>query len=281
MSPSAAATPLPPREEAAWDEAAGAGPIVAVAAHDGHEVRPSLLPWLAITPEERRREEDPGTGAWARLAPTHLVARRSRFEVDLNRAPEKAVYRLPRDAWGLRVWRDELPEAEIEASLAIHTRFHARLREILDRKIAEEGGFVLLDIHSYNHRRSGADEPPADPAENPEIDLGTESIDRARWGALVDRFAADLRAAPGRAALDVRENVKFQGGHLPRSTNARAGGRGVAIAVELRKSYMDEWSGAIDPARAARLGDALRATFRGLEESLRARLGPAAGSRGR
>ena len=32
-------------------------------------------------------------------------ARRSRFEVDLNRPREEAVYRVPEDCWGLDVWR--------------------------------------------------------------------------------------------------------------------------------------------------------------------------------
>lgn len=270
MSRGAPATP-----DREWEEAVGTGPIVAVAAHDGHALRPSLRALCALTDEERRREEDPGTGAWARLAPTWLVALRSRYEVDLNRAPESAVYRSAKEAFGREPWRGVLPEAELEASRATHRRFHARLRELLGRKVAEEGGFVLLDIHSYNHRRDGATAPPADPERNPEIDLGTKSLDRGRWGALVERFIADLRAA---GPLDVRENVKFGGGHLPRSTNADLGERGVAIAVEFRKSYMDEWTGAIDAARATALGEALRATFHGLAESLRARVGPPAGS---
>jgi N-formylglutamate amidohydrolase len=264
-----------------WDEAVGAGPIVALAVHEGHEVRPSLLPRFAITPEERRREEDPGTGSWAALAPTFLIARRSRFEVDLNRPPERAVYRTPGEAWGLAVWREEPPAAELAASRALHARFFARLGEILDRKVAEEGGFVLLDLHSYNHRRDGRDAPPADPAANPEVNLGTGTLDRARWGALVDRCLADLRTQRSIPGLDVRENVKFRGGWVAQWTNARHRERGVALAIEFKKTYLDEWSGVIDPERAERLGGALCASFPGLEESLRARLAPPAGSRGR
>jgi cardiolipin synthase A/B len=46
---------------------------------------------------------DPFTAQLARVAPTRLIALRSRFEVDLNRPRERAVYRGPADAWGLEV----------------------------------------------------------------------------------------------------------------------------------------------------------------------------------
>ncbi len=59
--------------------------------------------------------------------------------------------------------------------------------------------------------------PPADEAENPQVNVGTGTMDRARWAPVVDRFIADLRAYdfPG-GRLDVRENVKFRGGHFSR-----------------------------------------------------------------
>ena len=45
-----------------WDLIIGDGPVVATAIHDGHQIRDSLLPHLAISEDERRREEDPMTG---------------------------------------------------------------------------------------------------------------------------------------------------------------------------------------------------------------------------
>ena len=47
-------------------------------------------------------------------------------------------------------------------------------------------------MHSYNHCRENR--TPADPAQNPEINVGTGTVDRARWGHVVERFLADLRA---------------------------------------------------------------------------------------
>jgi hypothetical protein len=37
------------------------------------------------------------------VAPTHIIVTRSRFEVDLNRPRDKAVYRCAADAWNLDV----------------------------------------------------------------------------------------------------------------------------------------------------------------------------------
>ena len=42
-----------------------------------------------------------------------------------------------------------------------------------------------------------------------------------------------------------------------------------ALAVELKKTFMDEWTGVPDDARIETLAAALEATFAGLEDSLR------------
>ena len=86
------------------------GPLIAVALHAGHGVRENLLPQFAISDADRLREEDPGTDLLASIAPTTIISHISRFEHDLNRPREKAVYQRPEDAWGLTVWRDPLPD---------------------------------------------------------------------------------------------------------------------------------------------------------------------------
>lgn len=260
-----------------WSERQGDGPLVAVAVHAGSAVRPSLHDHLALDAAGRLREEDPFTDRWAHLAPTWLVGERSRFEVDLNRPPERAVYRSPEDAWGLEVWNKAIPEGEVDLSLALHADFYRRLGEILDEKVERYGGFVLLDLHSYNHRRESPEGPAADPAANPEVNLGTGTLDRGRWGELIDRFIADLADSGAVPGGDVRENVKFRGGQVPLWTHTRYPERGVALAVEFKKTFMDEWSGAPDEGRIAALSGALRSTFPGLLASLRRVIGDRGG----
>ncbi len=255
-----------------WDESRVPGPLVAVAIHAGHQVRPEVASLLALDEEERLREEDPFTDLWTRVAPTRLVATHSRFEVDLNRPRERAVYVEPEDAWGLRVWKERPHDDLIERSLQRYDAFYARLGGLLDEAVEEWGGFVLLDLHSYNHRREGPDAPAADSGENPEVNVGTGTMDRARWSGVVDRFLHELRAAEAWGGeADVRENVKFRGGNLSRWVHETWPRTGCALAVELKKTFMDEWTGTADFGRIDVVRRALLATVPGLLEELNRR----------
>jgi hypothetical protein len=69
--------------------------------------------------------------------------------------------------------------------------------------------------------------------------------------------------------LDVRTNVKFRGGHMPRWINARYKDSGCAIAVEMKKIYMDEWSGVLDEGITASIGTILHAAAESVREELR------------
>ena len=255
-----------------WLHETGDGPIVAVAVHDGHEVREEVGELLALSSEERLREEDPFTGEWATaVAPTRVLARRSRFEVDLNRPREEAFYRTPDDAWGMNVWKQPPSDGLMQRSLEDHDTFYAFLRERLEEVERRSGKFVVLDLHSYNHRREGPDGPPADPAKNPQVNVGTGTMDRSRWAPLVDRFISDLGSYdfPG-GRLDVRENVKFVGRAIPRFVHETFPKTGCAIAVEFKKFFMDEWSGRLDRKLHAGIVSALQSTIPGLLETLHA-----------
>jgi N-formylglutamate deformylase len=246
------------------------GPVVATAIHDGHGLRPEVAGRLAIDEATRLREEDPYTGRLAAVAPTWMVPVRSRFEVDLNRPRDRAVYREPRDAWNLEVWSEPCDEELIARSLTQYDAFYVLLERVLRERERRNGRFVVLDLHSYNHQREGADGATADPALNPEINVGTGTVDRARWGALVDRFCADLSARRVRGhALDVRENVKFRGGAMAAWIHRTFPTTGCALAIEIKKTFMDEWSGRLDEVHLGELARALQATLPGLVESLR------------
>ena len=97
--------------EKIWSLTKGDSPIVAAAVHDGHELRAEVAKLMALGDSERKREEDPYTGGWTAVAPTRIIGLNSRFEVDLNRPREKAVYLTPEDAWGLDVWRESPDKA--------------------------------------------------------------------------------------------------------------------------------------------------------------------------
>ena len=232
-----------------WRLQRGDDCIVATAIHDGTALRPEVASAMALDAATRLREEDPFTGQAVEGVPTHVVPLRSRFEVDLNRAEDDAVYLRPEQSWGLQVWRAPPPGSVVEASRRMHRAFYAMLAQVLDDVVAAHGRFLLLDVHSYNHRRDGPEAPPMAADAAPEINLGTFSMPRERWAFLVDPIAEAMRGFDFRGRrLDVRENVAFQGrGQLARFVHERYPDTGCALAVEFKKFYMDEWTGAPDP----------------------------------
>lgn len=233
-----------------WDLVLGHGPVVATAIHDGHRMRTSLLPHLAFDEDQRRRDEDALTGVLAAAGDVRLRLRNSRFEVDVNRPRDKAISTDPADTWGLQVWQGPLPQREIDASLTAYDRFYAMIRALLDALLARWGCLLLIDIHSYNHRRDGPDAPPADQAGNPDIELGVTTLDKARWGSVAKRFGEALRDSHvGGRSPDVRENIRYpSGGHFPEWVYATYGDRICTISPEFKKIYMDEWTAQADIA---------------------------------
>ena len=243
--------------EATFDETFGPGPLIATAIHDGHSIRDDLRDFIALSDQERLREEDPFTGRWASICPTSVVVKSSRFQVDLNRPREASVYRTPQEACGLEVYARPLPDAQLLHAFAEHDAFYARLKSICDEKVERCGGFLLFDLHSYNHRRKGPNHP--DPSWMcPDVNLGTGSVPPARSREPIERWLAALREAKvGGRLLDVRENVKFRGGYLSHWVHQYYPATGLALAIEVKKFFMDEWTGQADETLVADLKGAL------------------------
>jgi len=253
----------------AYTVSSGEGPILATAIHNGHDVRPELSDLLALSEDERLREEDPFTGRWTYISPNRIILNRSRFEFDLNRPREKAVYIKPEDAWGLNVWKSPPEDATVETSLAHYDRFYEDLRVALTELETRYGGFVVYDIHSYNHRRNGPEEEPEDPMANPEVNLGTGSMDREFWAPVADVFMDCMsRFDFSGRNLDVRENVKFKGGWLSQWVHRNFPRTGCCLAVEFKKIYMDEWTGEPFEERIELIRRALDMTVKPVGEGL-------------
>ena len=247
-----------------WD-----GPVVATSVHAGHELRPEIAAAMVLEESERFREEDPWTDRIASVVPDRVITARSRFEADLNRPRREAVYRTPDDCWGLEVWRGgTLSDELFEGSLATYDAFYDALAPRLDA-LAERGPFVLLDVHSYNHRRHGADAEPEPAEDNPVVNVGTGTLDHERFGPLLGDFMETLsKQQVGGEPLDVRENVKFQGRAVSWWVHERYAGVGCCLALEFKKTFMDEWTAEVDHQRLAETVRALGATVPVLDQAL-------------
>src|SRR5918992_2067881 len=107
--------PRPP-----WTILEGPSPIIAAAIHNGHDLRPEVAAFVGIDEHERQREEDPHTPRLTKVAPTRVIANRSRFEIDLNRPAQDALCLVPDDCWGLEIWEKHPPRSLIEGSRYLH-----------------------------------------------------------------------------------------------------------------------------------------------------------------
>ena len=255
-----------------WEIQFGSSPLVAAAIHDGHTIRHEIEPLLAVTEADRLHEEDPHTAFWTTVAPTRIVGLRSRFEFDLNRPRDKAVYLGPDDAWGLEVWQDAPSDEVVAKSLAQYDAFFQQVQVILDNLVSQFGRVLVLDLHSYNHRREGPDGHTLDQSDNPEVNIGTGTMDRNRWGPTIDRFIAGLTQCDflGRN-LDVRENVRFSGGHFPEWIHSTFPESICCVTIEFKKFFMDEWTAEVDQSQLYGIGEALKsASLPALEEMLNA-----------
>jgi hypothetical protein len=242
-----------------WSTDFGQGPLIAAALHDGSGIRPEVAALLRLDAVARRYEEDPYTAEWTSIASTRIVGRRSRFEVDLNRPRDRAVYLTPEDSWGLDVWRSPPHDELLTVSLTAYDDFYAHLRWLLERLLTTHEKLVVFDLHSFNHRRGGQHGEVDDPRQKPEINLGTRSMDRDFWADIVDQWLGEMRGYDyfGRR-LDVRENVCFFGGHFPTWIHEQFPRRVCVLAIEVKKFFMDEWTGELDARQHQAIGEALQ-----------------------
>ena len=247
----------------------GEGPVVAVAIHDGHDVRTSIADQLALTPAERLREEDAYTGLWTSIAPTRVIGLRSRFEVDLNRKLHRCVYLAPRDAWGLDVWKQPLDDNAVAQSRSLYLDFYNTMYELLSSIQSRYGTFFVYDLHAYNHRRDGPDQSPAAAIDNPQINVCTGGMDLSRCEPVVQTFVDAMQSFdfPG-SPLDVRRNVRFRATRFSRWVHENFPGTGVSLGIEVKKFFMDEWSGELYPKTHAAIGEALASTVQPVTDML-------------
>lgn len=245
--------------------------IVFTAVHAGHDLRAELRELMVLDEATRVREEDPHSDRIGSGIGSGMIMRRSRFEADLNRPRGACVYASPEDSWGLQVWRDEqLPEDVAARSRQVHDAWYEELLRRIAR-LAARGPFVVFDLHTYNHRRDGPDAEPAPQEGNPDVNVGTGTLDREPWAPVVDAFMQSMSTpvipATGRR-LDVRENVRFWGQNEGRWVHRNYPDTACVLALEFKKTFMDEWTGEVDEEHLSQLAEALAGTVPAVMEAL-------------
>jgi len=219
-------------------------PAIATAIHAGHKVRDELLPLMALDEAGRLFEEDAATDEMIRGLPSTIWGLDSRAEYDLNRSPDVALPLTPERFWGTRVYETQPTKAMNEQSMAKFNSFYRFIASYIQAVVTRHGGCVVYDIHSYNISRQvekGFEHPP-------EFNLGTERLDKAKWGKQIDGWLNQLSAitVPNHEITVAENRVFFGRAHF--STSLTESFENVLVLpTEVSKIYMDEFQGNLDP----------------------------------
>ncbi|MEK6153742.1 N-formylglutamate amidohydrolase [Flavobacteriaceae bacterium 3-367] len=213
-------------------------PYICGAVHDGHQFRKSLWEPCLHTEYERWYEEDPCTKEMVQTHPIVIAGCDSRFEYDLNRAPETAIYT---DAWGKQLWKRPLTETEKSHSLRKHHAFYEVVHALVHQIESRYGKALVFDMHSYNWKRWDREVPC--------WNLGTANIDNDRFGSQARAWSQKLggMTLPNGIASTSKINDTFQGnGHFLKYITQNFKDT-LVLATEIAKVYCDEYEGTIYP----------------------------------
>lgn len=219
------------------------------AVHDGHQFRKELWDNCIHTEYERWFEEDPETKTMVASHPIVIAGCDSRFEYDLNRSPEEAVFET---AWGKQLWKQPLPENQKRKSLNKHENFYKIVAALISKLEEKFGVCIVYDMHSYNWKRWDR--------EVPTWNLGTSNLDHNRFGTDVESWRQSLSEIefPHNIKQTAKINDTFQGNGYFLKFITKKFKNTLVLATEIAKIYCDEHAQIIYPEVVAAVEKQLR-----------------------
>ncbi|TJY33335.1 N-formylglutamate amidohydrolase [Pontimicrobium aquaticum] len=225
-------------------------PYVCAAIHDGHQFRKELWDNCLHTAYDRWYEEDPETKNMIASHPIVIAGCDSRFEYDINRPPEEAVFET---AWGKQLWKNTLPEVQKQKSLAKHKAFYKVVHALIDTIESKYGMAIVYDMHSYNWKRWDR--------EVPTWNLGTSNVDNERFDEDIETWRQSLSEIilPSNIKSTALINNTFFGNgyFLKYITNNFK--NTLVLATEIAKVYCDEHKQVIFPEIVSSVAAQLKA----------------------
>ncbi|MGH1388177.1 N-formylglutamate amidohydrolase [Kordia sp.] len=224
-------------------------PFACGAVHDGHQFRRELWENCIHTEYERWFEEDPATKEMVQTHPIVIAGMDSRFEYDLNRAPESAIYE---DAWGKQLWHNPLSDNMKQKSLDKHANFYKVVQALIAKLEEKFGICVVYDMHSYNWKRWER--------EVPTFNLGTGNVDNERFGAIIESWRDMLSKIdlPNGIASTSKINDTFQGNGYFLKFITQHFSNTLVLATEVKKIYCDEIDQIMFPEVVSAVENALK-----------------------
>lgn len=213
-------------------------PYICAAIHDGHQFRESLWNNCMHTEYDRWYEEDPCTKQMVQSHPIVISGSDSRFEYDLNRPEETAIFDT---AWGKQLWKKPLTDDEKLRSLLKHANFYKVVHALITKIESIHNKVIVFDMHSYNWKRWERAVPT--------WNLGTSNIDNKRFGTIVTSWSAKLGTI--KLPYDLPQtsliNDTFQGNGYFLKYITQNFNDTLVLATEISKIYCDELTGVIYP----------------------------------
>jgi len=222
------------------------------AVHNGHHFRKELWENCRHSEYERWYEEDPATYEMIQSHPIVIAGCDSRFEYDLNRDPDNAIYE---DAWGKELWNEPLTIEMLKKSMVKHNNFYRVVQVLVEKLESLHAVCIVYDMHSYNWKRW--------PREVPTWNIGTSNVDAVRFEKDIETWRLELSQIPLPAGIPTTALVNdtfFGNGYFLKyiSKNFK---NTLVLATEVAKIYCDEMSQTMFPE-----------VVRAIEEGLKTRI---------
>lgn len=238
----------------------GDSPLLISIPHDGRELPPDVAADMTSA-GTRMPDTDWHVGrlyGFAKdIGASLILARYSRYVIDLNRPPDDSSLYEGKDGSGLcplqtfsgePVYRGA-PEIDVQQRLDRYWRpYHDKIAETLATLRNRHGLALLWDAHSIASRV-----PRLFEGSLPALNIGTfegRSCAADRAGAVLD--------VAMESPYDAVANARFKGGYITRHYG-NPGSRVHALQLELaQRCYMDEKDGVYSESKASQLQDTLR-----------------------
>ena len=233
-------------------------PIIATAIHAGHQVRDELLPYMALSSDQRLFEEDEGTELMIKGQPNRIWGLESRAVYDLNRYSDMALPLTAEKFWGTRVYQSTPPDDMNLRSLKNYHMFYHFIGTVITHMLDLFGYCIVYDIHSYNisrQKEKGFKSPPV-------FNLGTAALDRLKWKLEIETWLENLKriSLPG-IETNVAENEVFSGKGAFCEQLIQWDEHILVLPTEVSKFYMNEFTGKVYP-------EIIHALQKGLDQAI-------------
>lgn len=211
---------------------------VCAAIHDGHQFRKELWDNCLHSEYDRWYEEDPATKTMIHSHPIVIAGCDSRFEYDLNRPPQEAIFET---AWGKQLWKTPLTENQKQKSLNKHANFYKVVYALMTKLEDKFGVCIVYDMHSYNWKRWER--------EVPTWNIGIKNVDNQRFGDCIEQWQKTLSEIqlPNGLKNSTKINDVFQGNGYFLKFITQNFQNTLVLATEISKIYCDEYLQLIYP----------------------------------